>query len=340
MLQDLTIIIPTRERHDYIFRQIEYWKNENVKLIILDQSKSPLPQNNLFLSDNIKYYHFLNKNLFERISFASSLITSEYAIYLPDDEFLIPKTLSRCINFLDKNKDYVSCAGRSIEFSIKNRIVARNIYENLNDFDINFDDPYERTLNLAHPYKFQPIHSVSKSDVWKDVSKILLKCKDLPPDMFELLFGFTAAYLGKLKVINELMNLRSNENPPVDTIDWNQKFLAPKWFYSLNHKSEIESFLNALDEIELPNFKNSIIMGINSYCLNFLINEKSYRLKSEKLISRINHFIKILINRIYPKKFDSLIDHCKFNLSNDGIKVDYDKIILINKILKNFHKIK
>ena len=81
-------------------------------------------------------------------------------------------------------------------------------------------------------------------------------------------------------------------------------------------------------------------MGINSYCLNFLINEKSYRLKSEKLISRINHFIKILINRIYPKKFDSLIDHCKFNLSNDGIKVDYDKIILINKILKNFHKIK
>ena len=29
--------------------------------------------------------------------------------------------------------------------------------------------------------------------------------------MFELLFGFTAAYNGKLKVISELMNLRSNE---------------------------------------------------------------------------------------------------------------------------------
>ena len=260
----LTIVILSRERQIFLKRQFEYWKNNNnINVIIIDQSV-----NKLIFELEIKHINYIHTNLdFQnRILLASELIKTKYVIFLPDDEFLIPSCLDNCINFLEENRNFVSCAGRSIEFEYINDTVLYNlIYENLVNFEIKKLDSLERIVELSNPYQFQPIHSVCVSKIWKDVALVFKNLAQMPPETFELIYGFIAAYHGNLKVIPELMNLRSKENEPINSIDWNQKYLIKDLLFYHNKTNLIKNLYNSISINNNTEFTNQIMHGVYSY---------------------------------------------------------------------------
>ncbi len=328
---DLTVIILSRNRQKYLLRQIKYWETTQFLILIFDQSPSSL--NYSENSRNIKYFH-CNLDFKDRLILASKELKSKYVIFLPDDEFLIPSSLINCIKFLEENQNYVSCAGRTIQFGVESEIFAVNIYENLSNFDLNNDKSFERITTLAYPYKFQPIHSVCRSIVWKTTSEIFENSTKFPPDMFELMYGFTAAFYGKLKVINELMNLRSLENEPINYKDWSQKFLTPSWIFSTCHFNEQSDLINGLSSANISkDFAPQILAGLYQYSKKIETNKNIF-----SSFQRLKKLVKLFFNLNNIKPRNTLINLCKKNSSED-IKVDLKQIDIISSILYNFHNL-
>ena len=46
-LKDITILIPTYKRNKYLFKNLSFWENYNVNIIILDGGKIPINKKNL-----------------------------------------------------------------------------------------------------------------------------------------------------------------------------------------------------------------------------------------------------------------------------------------------------
>ena len=71
-LSELAVVIPSRNRQNFLLRSIKFWSKTNATIYIADGSKSSI-SNNIISSfnNNIKYYHS-RLNLSERISFSKS----------------------------------------------------------------------------------------------------------------------------------------------------------------------------------------------------------------------------------------------------------------------------
>jgi glycosyltransferase domain-containing protein len=328
--QSLTIVILSRERQNFLLRQINYWKDYEFNVFIFDQSSEKL--NNIIDSKRISYFH-LDKNFQERVIEAGNLIKTKYVIYLPDDEFLIPSCLIDCIDYLDNNNEYFSCAGRSLEFEIKNRLPYYSlIYPHHKNFEITSKSGLERVLSLSNPYVFQPIHSVTKSIVWKTVSKIFSELDSWPPESFELFYGFTSAIYGNQKVLPQIMNLRSKENEPVNTIDWSQKELLKNKLYDLKFLPEISKLKNITSNLISIDFGITFMYGIHSY-VNYINNMDLYK----KNIKFLN--IKILLVKIFnlfKLKVYKLDDILK-NIYKENIKIDEIQLLKIDNTINDFH---
>ena len=57
-LSKLTIVILTLNRKKFILRTMNYWSGSNIKLLVVDGSKSPIEDHILRkFSNNITYFH-------------------------------------------------------------------------------------------------------------------------------------------------------------------------------------------------------------------------------------------------------------------------------------------
>ena len=80
-LSDLTIIIPTYNRQNFLVRQIIYLSNYNVNLLIADGSEKKIDQkiiNKLKNYKDFNYIHSNNLSYVDRIKFASKKSLLEF----------------------------------------------------------------------------------------------------------------------------------------------------------------------------------------------------------------------------------------------------------------------
>ena len=60
-LKDLTILIPTYKRNQYLLKNLSFWEDYSTNIIILDGGKKPINKNKFYnLKNNIKYF-FIKK---------------------------------------------------------------------------------------------------------------------------------------------------------------------------------------------------------------------------------------------------------------------------------------
>ena len=248
-LENLTLVIPSFERQDYLVRQINYWKDKNISLAILDGSRFPLDLEKRLTFDigqfNIRYFH-LPVSIEERMSFVLDKIQTKYAALLSDDEFFLPHSLISCIEYLDANVDSVSCKGRALGFTWKNgRVMAREVYPSLADCRVNSFDPEERLIQHFSPYQMITLWSVLRADIFiKTVKAIAFSGKYKTAAAAELQVSLVAAYSGKCMVLDELMWMRSSENK---NIWWNDGNLSFKdWYLDPKNILEVNRFFEAI----------------------------------------------------------------------------------------------
>jgi glycosyltransferase domain-containing protein len=123
----ITLLIPTMNRPDFVIRLINYYRELRFEggIYIADSSVAEdivtVKSAAKALKDNIDtlYCECPGLNNAEAVNHLLDSVTTPYAVLLPDDDFLVPRALEECINFLENDADYSAAHGLGVMFSLK-----------------------------------------------------------------------------------------------------------------------------------------------------------------------------------------------------------------------------
>jgi glycosyltransferase domain-containing protein len=299
-LKDLTVIVPSYSRPEFILRQILYWRGSGATLIIIDGSESPLEDKFQYEINKFNDVAYINSTLplNLRLTFAGELIKSKYSVYCSDDDFLLHSALSNAIDILENNSDLVACMGQSLRFNVlsDNRITYGTcyIFNNPNLASSSYED---RITAATSNYAPVTCHAVMRSETWKT------SWGSIPNSSSSQILEFyqaIAVYLcGKLLIIQDLYLLRTLENLPLSTTDANRSISSFEWWNKEFFSSEKRDFLDNLSNLafEKIHVEKKLIIKFLFEQVDSLINSL---VKEPSNIHRIWTMLKIRINYLFP----------------------------------------
>lgn len=156
MNADFTIIVTSYNRPRSLKRTLEHLYSYEVKfnLIIADSSED--------LSKDLELQNLINKkkilvksfnqeiSVVEKIVKTLEIVKTKYCVLCPDDDFLIPTSIVKCIDFLEKNHDYSCCHGKYF---------VHSNFINTKKFGIFFNDLSKKLISSEQPNPVDRIKS-------------------------------------------------------------------------------------------------------------------------------------------------------------------------------------
>ncbi len=253
MPQDITLLIPTHNRHAYLNRILDYYGTADFKILVADSSASYY--DGIIKNPQAVYKHFPGMGLPQKLALAMQEIDTTFAVMCADDDFIIPSGIEACIDFLQSNKSFTAAQGNTVCYfknSIKQNAVRFSaMYFNQLSFEIAADSPLKRIEKLFDPYRtiFCAVHytKVLQTAFSKDLSigNLFLN---------EYLSGIIPVALGKYKELNVFYQVRENADDSgdkstdnIDRIVSNDKYKIEYDNY-LNYVSTIIAAENNLDK--------------------------------------------------------------------------------------------
>ncbi len=164
---NLTLMIATKDRPEFLSRTLEYYSIANFegKILIGDSSDKYNSEKNISkISDlkkkiNIEYFIDTKLSSDQMILFLSKKVTTDYSVMINDDDILILSSIEPCLKFLDQNLDYSGVNGNAFNLAIDNnsakpygKITLFNKYPLANYIDenplIRIFNYFDNTLNV------------------------------------------------------------------------------------------------------------------------------------------------------------------------------------------------
>lgn len=199
---NFTVLIPTMNRHDYMKRSIEYFKNINAKTIYCDSSSKQYSDT---VPYNVTYLHLPDKNFPQKILCALDLVKTDFVALCADDDFIFADSLYSGVDLLEKNNQFRTIIGNNIFFYdiFDGKFYKKNTF--LNE-DINFD----KVINVVKFFKNydQILWRLYHKDILIKSFKIIQKANFCNDNFIEMVLGTIAAYFGGIKYIDEIWSIR------------------------------------------------------------------------------------------------------------------------------------
>ena len=309
-ISDLTIVIPSYNRHRFIDRLINYWANRGPQIIIIDGSAYPQSrEGHKTLPKNITYIHSPT-SLINRINQAAAIIETRFSLLGCDDEFYLPVTLTECIKYLKKNENLVSCCGLVATFCQFGPFVLSDpLYQKLESKHELPEEPSARLLKHMSNYVPRHTYSVFRTKNWRTIWNAIgeheFHCFAIQEIQFEIL----SSLLGSSGVIHQLMWLRSNENtqPIRGTDPCVSDQTISDWWFDLEKEKERDKFLTIMGSCAASMystksdfFKKIISTAIEIYCLKAQRHRTargSFPSIKRKIPWQVRSFIKLMKGR-------------------------------------------
>ena len=119
---DVSVLIPTKNRPHFLLDLLNYYKARRFKgNILIGDSSSPDIFNEISdyisrnLSElNIELFHFPDTKPGPVIKRLLNDVVTNYIVLLSDDDFVLPNSISRCIDFLESNPEYSAAHGKGL----------------------------------------------------------------------------------------------------------------------------------------------------------------------------------------------------------------------------------
>ena len=246
-LSNLTVVVISLDRQHCLQRQVNYWENTNVNLLIIDGSTQPtlLSVGESELT-RIRYVHS-PASYRERSLLAAELIETEYVAQLPDDEFLIPSALSGFVKVLQDDLSVDSVQGRTVRFIEKTGLLfGAKQYEQFKD------DQDQRLIGIEAVKSFWsgnyvnsfPIYSVMRAQVYK---KMIVNTYSQPCENaygYEIRYNLLFPFWFTTRVMDTLFWLRSNENDPISDIGFDRSNKFSSWFLNPENSESRKLYLH------------------------------------------------------------------------------------------------
>lgn len=348
-LSRLTLVIPSYCRQNYILRQMDYWSSFEVRLIVLDGSPYPNDIPNSLMDIRRYFYQHYPVSIEKRLGKSISLVETEYIALLSDDEFFVPTALESCIKFLDENPDYSACKGRAVGFGYgKKSVYGKLVYPGLAGYHIDKDNGEARMRQHMAAYEMASLWSVQRIDVFRECMKAISSGPAYSSAAVgELQISLISAKFGKIKVLEQLMWLRSFENR---NIWWQSGNLdIATWWRNSNMSDEHIRFTRTItsakllgnDLEEIPD-EHSTANAVEVYVMfqeQKKLNSKRGKFFGNTVTLMLRNAIKrcILGFRDSIKNKPSLLATAN-ELMVSGVRVDLDELKNIESAIRKFHQ--
>ena len=338
LLDKLTIIIFTYNRHKLLKRTIGYWLNYNVKLVILDGSDTKLVDPCLN-SKNIKYIYD-TRGLYERLATSMNHVDTEFVILGCDDEFYLPSGLCSCIRFLTKEPDFSSCGGRALGFANnKNKLLGIQAYPNLKDLCLDQNLAFDRIYNHFSIYVPAHFYSVIRSSKYENIIKHAFEKKYNMYGICELHLEFLVLVSGKSKIIPQLLWMRNKDVPQI--ADGLPQISEKKWWFDKHYEDEKLDFIKrmktACDEISTDQ-NSKLSENEIAILIELFISRPVFKKNPLKRIVNFFQIRKKMLTKFIlgrdQIRFNSIIDKAKA-LESQEVLVNYEELNKIISIIQN-----
>ncbi|MBX3256845.1 MAG: TIGR00180 family glycosyltransferase [Chitinophagaceae bacterium] len=320
MIDKLTLLIPTHNRHGYLSRSLAYYSKWNIHIIVADSTPEPFEQ--LSLYPKIEYLHFPGSSYSAKLPSSLLHVKTPYIVMCADDDFIVTNTLLKCFDFLENNADYSVAMGSVIYFSLisnDTKVELAPVYKGQLEYHISEEDPFNRVHTFFSNYR-TVYYGLHRTDVLKTAFLNTENTQNLL--LYEYISGLYPLIAGKVMAFADLYQVREYIGIPqagITNID--------KIFTEQNIRNEYENLLDQQSAViaqktgkEKKIIRSNLNSALEKYARHFILPFHLYvksRLKlwmvwfllSDKLNFFPFNFIKSHVNKYRLKKIVSYNDN-------------------------------
>jgi len=287
---NISIMTPTKNRPDFIRRQLKYYSLSNFQGIILIGDSS---NQKLFLENKksiikygkaltIRHFHKPELTADKMSSFLSRKVKTDYSLYIADDDIILAESILAGINFLDLHTEYSAVHGKAFLMSVddKSEPFGKLTYFSRYPMPTILDDTAlgrikEFFANVSN-VNMSIIRSKINMDAYNEIEKLSNYYSHY---IFgELVHGAIVCARGKIGQIDNCYLIRqSHVEMAYSSINMREWFSRDDWSNQYNIlKLAINREILAYDNIEDINNKTSLILSSwhESLINNMLIKDK------------------------------------------------------------------
>ncbi len=223
MSNKLTLLLATKGRNNFTIRFLAYANSLSLKYPIYIADGDPQNSkknilNNKKLFPNISYsYNEYNdigyQEFYNKIKSSISSIKTKYVMFIDNDDFVLPKGIKNCLNFLKNNKDYIGCSSRIGWFYTQDNLTSNNSIEGKIKYFFDKKGPYNPQSYTDEKISDRLKHLLKNYTVTFysifDREKLLIASSEISnmnfnyTYSFELYFHLRMISLGKIKVFKD-----------------------------------------------------------------------------------------------------------------------------------------
>ncbi|QUX97722.1 hypothetical protein C0J08_20920 [Marinomonas sp. CT5] len=245
----LGIVIPTMNRSEFVIRQLNYYAEVGSPFTVYvgDSSNQEHIDKMLLAIENLKGKLKVVYKLYPNVSGPMCLknligiVEENYAAFSGDDDFLVPRFLSKGVDFLEKNPEYRTVQGKGISFELTNvgpygKQMAVTPYYLKNAEE---ETPSQRLQAFLANY-WVPLFSVHRTSEFLEDHANLEKLTDIA--FTEIMANCCTIISGKSKLLDDLYVVRQC-HPQRHLLAKHQK-----WIESEQWQPSYEVFLETLQD--------------------------------------------------------------------------------------------
>jgi len=251
-LSQLTIIIPSFFRQEYLVRQVILWAYTDATIIIADGTFEPLNSRLIKIISNIPNisYKHLTDSYVSRIKRSSNYISTPYAMCLADDDIFLKEGLCRAIDKLNQDHEILACMGQTIGVDYDAKIMRGSYIsygDSLRGYQVKLENPEDRIRYAMDGYRSATPYAVYRTNEFKNIWQGIQASSCLEATEYE--HAFATYTLGNLATIEDIYWLRSHECEPVDSdIEGTRATTFNLWWQEEGFQDECTSFVERLTE--------------------------------------------------------------------------------------------
>jgi len=269
-------MIPTKNRPNFILRQLKYYSLSNFQGVILigDSSDSKFfEENKSNIIDfgkelTIRHLHYPEVTPDKALSYLSSEVQTDYSAFVADDDIILVESILAGINFLDSHLEYSAVHGKALLMSLASekgepygKLNSMNLYPlAIISEDTALGRIKEFFANVAN-VNMAIVRSKINVDAFKEVEKL---SNYYSIYVFgELLHASIVCARGKIGQIDNCYLIRqSHEDQAYSKLSLGEWFSREEWCEQFNIlKLTINREILAHDNIEDINNKTSLILS-------------------------------------------------------------------------------
>lgn len=277
----LTLLIPTKNRSEFLNKTLRYYAGNNFGGLVFigdssDSGHAEKIKKTLRELDgklNIKYKWYPQElNFTKCINRMLQEVASPYASFIGDDDFLVPKGVERCVEYLNANAEYVGAHGVGARILVEKQGAHLKVNA-ISDYSLpprEEETAAKRLLNHMGNMS-NVLFSVYRTPILQNIFENI----ELPDHSIagDLLPGCLAVVKGKIKKLDcfHVVHLvHEGQNKAYkDIYDW---FTSPNWGPSYQmFKQILSNELSKADNIDIDKAYSIVKQAFWSY-LKYKLN--------------------------------------------------------------------